>query len=81
MEFVDQDLWKFLELAMDRYLTIVRETEDDPIHIAPMEWERGLDKYGLLSLMHMPHFVCIEEVNACVKELLACFHGGFLWLT
>ena len=20
------------------------------------------------------------EVNACVKQLLSCFHGGYLWL-
>ena len=45
-----------------------------------MEWERGLDKVVLLSLMHMPHFGHSVEVNACVKQLLVSFHGGFLWL-
>ena len=27
----------------------------------------------------MPHFGCTTEVDACVKQLLVCFHGGFLW--
>ena len=28
----------------------------------------------------MPHFGWLNEANACVKQLLACFHGGTLWL-
>ena len=28
----------------------------------------------------MPHFGRLNEANACVKQLLACFHGGTLWL-
>ena len=28
----------------------------------------------------MLHFGWINEANACVKQLLACFHGGYLWL-
>ena len=56
MGFVDHDLRKFPELAMNRYMNTIQETEDGPIHVVPMEWERGLDKVGLLSPMHMPHF-------------------------
>ena len=44
MGFVDHDLRKFPELEMNRYMTTVREIEDGPIHVVPMEWERGLDK-------------------------------------
>ena len=40
----------------------------------------GLQKLVLLGLTHMPHFGHTTEANACVKELLACFHGGYLWL-
>ena len=29
----------------------------------------------------MPHFGWLNEAHACVKQLLACFHGGTLWLT
>ena len=28
----------------------------------------------------MPHFGWLNEANACMKQLLACFHGGILWL-
>ena len=28
----------------------------------------------------MPHFGRLNEAHACVKQLLACFHGGTLWL-
>ena len=62
----DHDLCKFLQLVMDRYMTTFRETKDGPMHMVPREWERGLDKYGLFSLMHMPHFGCTTEVNANV---------------
>ena len=65
---------------MLRYMTTVREVEDGPIHLVPMEWVRGLHKSGLLSLMHMPHFGRTTEVNVCVKQLLVCFHEGCLWL-
>jgi hypothetical protein len=30
--------------------------------------------------MKIPHFGHHQEVNACVKLLLSCYHGGYLWL-
>jgi hypothetical protein len=30
--------------------------------------------------MNIPHFERNQEVNACVKLLLSCYHGGYLWL-
>jgi hypothetical protein len=30
--------------------------------------------------MKIPHFGRHQEVNMCVKILLSCFHGGYLWL-
>ena len=27
----------------------------------------------------MPHFGRSPEVSSCVKQFLACFHGGYLW--
>ena len=80
MFFIDYDLEMFPELDMKRFMTTVWETEDGTIHIVPIEWARGLHKYGLLSLMDMPHFGLIVEVNTCVKQLLVYFHGGCLWI-
>ena len=42
-----------------------------------MEWERGLERSGLLLLLYMPHFGRITEVNTFVQKLLVSFHGGF----
>jgi hypothetical protein len=30
--------------------------------------------------MKIPHFGRHQEVNACVKLLLSCYHGGYLWI-
>jgi hypothetical protein len=30
--------------------------------------------------MKIPHFGRYQEFNACVKILLLCYHGGYLWL-
>ena len=45
-----------------------------------MEWARGLDQSGILSLLYMPHFGRTISINTYVKKLLVLFHGGFLWL-
>jgi hypothetical protein len=34
----------------------------------------------MLNVMNIPHFFRHQEVNACVKILLSCHHGGYLWL-
>ena len=46
----------------------------------PQPWVQVLDKSELLGLINMPHFGQLNEANACVKQLLECFHGGTLWL-
>jgi hypothetical protein len=30
--------------------------------------------------MKITHFGRHQEVNVCVKLLLSCYHGGYLWL-
>ena len=49
-----------------------------PIQRIPQPWASGLHKFGLLGLINMPHFGQLNEAHACIKELLACFHGGKL---
>jgi hypothetical protein len=34
----------------------------------------------MMNVMKTPHFGHHQEVNACVKLLLSCYHGGYLWL-
>ena len=59
-------------------MLIVHDTPDSPKQFVPVEWARGMDQEGLLSLLYMPHFSRSLEINACVKHLLVPFHGGYL---
>jgi hypothetical protein len=34
----------------------------------------------ILNVMKIPHFGQHQEVNTCVKLLLAHYHGGYFWL-
>ena len=58
MGLIYHDLQKFPELGMKNYMTTICETEDGTIQLVLMEWEKGLHKSGLLSLMHIQHFGC-----------------------
>ena len=40
----------------------------------------NLAQSTLLNVMNIPHFGRHQEVNACVKMLLSCYHGRYLWL-
>jgi hypothetical protein len=40
----------------------------------------NLAQSTLLNVMKIPHFSRHQEVNACVKLLLASYHGGYLCL-
>jgi hypothetical protein len=40
----------------------------------------NLAQSTLLNVIKIPHFGQHQEVNACVKILLSCYHGGYLWL-
>ena len=43
-------------------------------------WIASLQPSGLLNLLKIPHFGQSNEINAVVKVLLSCMHGGHLWL-
>jgi hypothetical protein len=40
----------------------------------------NLTQSTLLNVMKIPHFGRHQEVDACIKLLLSCYHGGYLWL-
>jgi hypothetical protein len=40
----------------------------------------NLAQSTILNVMKITHFGRHQEVNACIKVLLSCFHGGYLWL-
>ena len=73
------DLFALEYVAKELYFPVV-SVEGSPIECIPKDWVRGMDKAGLLGLINMSHFGRPTEVNAYVKQLLECFHGGYLWL-
>jgi hypothetical protein len=48
--------------------------------IVSQPWIKELAQSTILNVMKIPHFGRHQEVNACVKLLLSCYHGGYLWL-
>jgi hypothetical protein len=46
--------------------------------IIPQPWTMNLAQSTLLNVMKIPHFGRHQEVNACVKILLSCYHGRYL---
>jgi hypothetical protein len=64
-------------LAPHKYLT--REKGNNS-NIVPQSWTVNLAQSTLLNFMKIPHFIRHQEVKACVKLLLSCYHGGYLWL-
>ena len=40
MTFVNHDLQKFPELAMDKYMVVIKDIENSPMNLVLMEWAR-----------------------------------------
>jgi hypothetical protein len=60
-----------------KYLT---KTKGKKSKIIPQPWTMDIARSTILNVMKIPHFGRHQEVNVCVKLLLSCFHGGYLWL-
>ena len=64
-------------LAPHCYLT--KSTGKKP-HLVSQPWINGLAQSTVINVMKIPYFFHHKEVNSCVKLLLSCYHGGYLWL-
>jgi hypothetical protein len=64
-------------LSPYKYLT---KTKGKNSKIIPQPWMMNLVQSTLLNVMKIPHFGRHQEVNSCVKLLLSCYHGSYLWL-
>jgi hypothetical protein len=60
-----------------KYLT---RTKRKNSKIVPQQWTMNLAQSTFLNVMKIPHFGRHQEVNACVKLLLASYHRGYMWL-
>jgi hypothetical protein len=64
-------------LTPHRYLT---RTKGKKSRIISQPWTMDLAQSTILHVMKIPHFGRHQEVNMCIKFLLSCFHGDYLWL-
>jgi hypothetical protein len=71
----DQKVYNML--SPHKYLT---RTKGKNSKIVPHSWTHNLAQSTLLNIMNILNFGQHQEVNACVKLLLSCYHGGYLWL-
>jgi len=76
-EFNLGDQKKYGMLAPHKYLT---KTKGMKSKIIPQLWTMDITRSTILNVMKIAHFGMHQEVNACVKLLLSCFHGGYFWL-
>ena len=70
LKFDDHDLL-LLKYVRDKPYEFVTIAPGEPIQRIPKPWSSGLEKFGLLGLINMPHFGQLNGAHACVKQLLA----------
>jgi hypothetical protein len=71
------DRKKNVNLAPHRYLT--KSTGKNP-HLISQPWIKGMVQSTVLNVVKILDFGRHQEVNAYVKILPSCYHGGYLWL-
>jgi hypothetical protein len=76
-DFNLRDKKKYAMLAPHRYLM---KTTGKKLRIVSQPWIKELAQSTILNVMKIPQFGRHQEVNACVKLLLSCYHGGYLWI-
>jgi hypothetical protein len=76
-EFNLEDRKNYVMLAPHRYLITTTRKE---LCIVSQPWIKDLMQSTMLNVMKIPQFGQHQEVNSCVKLLLLCFHGGYMWL-
>jgi hypothetical protein len=64
-------------LTPHRYM--MKKIKKNP-KIVPQPCIKEVARLMILSVMNIPHFDRHQEVNVCVKILLSCYHGSYLWL-
>jgi hypothetical protein len=64
-------------LSPYKYLTRMKGKNSK---IIPHRWTMNLVQSTLLNVMKIPHIRRNQEVKACVKLLLSCYHGDYLWI-
>ena len=81
VKFIDYNLGDsktYPQFWSDQYLMIQKNPRTGADEYVPMEHVHVLEWSGLLNLLRIPHFGRGAKVNAMVRILLSCVHGGYL---
>jgi hypothetical protein len=76
-DFNLEDMNYYALLSPHKYLT---KTTGKKPNIVAQPWTKEIMSSTILNIMNIPHFDRHQEVNACVKILLSCYHGVYLCL-
>ena len=71
---------KFPQFQVDQYMAMTVNPTMKVEALTPQAWKASLHPSRLLNLLQIPHFGRSNKINAVVKVLLSCMHGGHLWL-
>jgi hypothetical protein len=71
------DRKNYAMLAPHRYL--MKMTGKKP-RIVSYPWINELTQSMILNVINIPHFGRHQKVNTCIKILLSCYHGAYIWL-
>ena len=74
LQYNDHDILAYPECMKDTHMETLHGPRG-PITREPTQWALGLQRSLLLSISQILQFGTSTEVNACVKQLLDCFHG------
>ena len=75
--FEDYDTRK-LDISRDQFMVVKSGQPPDADVVSALEYACGWEHPGILNLFLIPHFGCSGLVEMYVKQLLVCFHGGYL---
>jgi hypothetical protein len=76
-EFNLGNMKNYALIAPHRYL---KKKTRKKLKIVTQSWIKEIARSTILNVMNIPNFDKHREVNMCVKCLLSCYHGGYLWL-
>ena len=67
-------------MSRDQFMVIKAGIPLNAYFVFAIDYAHGLEESCILNMLLMPHFGYSGPVGMYVKQLLVCFHGGYLWL-
>lgn len=74
-----RDIAKFPDFSKQNYMDLKPQLGGIVLY-EEYNWALGLKESTILNFLDITHFGRNLKVNAYVKKLLSCIHGGTLWL-